>query len=37
MARNETGSIAEAVVPYTVPVGANPPRTDLPNPGNCPF
>ena len=38
MVRNETGSIAEAVVTYLVPVGANPLRTDLPNPGNnCPF
>ncbi len=39
MVRNETGSIAEAVVTYIVPVGANPLRTDLPDPGNsnCPF
>lgn len=37
MVRNETGSIAEAVVTYMAPVGANPLRTDLPNPGNCPF
>ena len=37
MVRNETSSIAEAVVTYMVPVGANPLRTDLPNPGNCPF
>ena len=37
MVRNETGSVAEAVVTYMVPVGANPLRTDLPNPGNCPF
>src|SRR6266478_3781228 len=37
MVRNETGSVAEAVVTYLVPVGANPLRTDLPNPGNCPF
>ncbi len=37
MVRNETSSIAEALVTYMVPVGANPLRTDLPNPGNCPF
>jgi hypothetical protein len=39
MVRNETGSIAEAVVTYIVPVGTNPLRTDLPDPGNtnCPF
>jgi hypothetical protein len=37
MVRNETGSVAEAVVTYMVPVGVNPLRTDLPNPGNCPF
>jgi len=37
MVRNETGSVAEALVTYIVPVGANPLRTDLPNPGNCPF
>jgi len=37
MVRNETTSIAEALVTYLVPVGANPLRTDLPNPGNCPF
>ena len=37
MVRNETGSLAEAVVTYMVPVGADPLRTDLPNPGNCPF
>lgn len=37
MVRNETGSIAEAVVTYMAPVGASPLRTDLPNPGNCPF
>jgi hypothetical protein len=35
--RNETNSVAEALVTYLVPVGANPLRTDLPNPGNCPF
>lgn len=37
MVRNETNSIAEAVVTYLVPVGATPLRTDLPNPGNCTF
>jgi hypothetical protein len=37
MVRNETNSVAEALVTYLVPVGANPLRTDLPNPGNCPF
>ena len=37
MVRNETNSVAEAVVTYIVPVGANPLRTDLPNPGNCAF
>jgi len=39
MVRNETGSVAEAVVTYMVPVGVNPLRTDLPDPGNinCPF
>jgi len=37
MVRNETGMVAEAVVTYIVPVGANPLRTDLPNPGNCVF
>ena len=37
MVRNETGSVAETVVTYMVPVGVNPLRTDLPNPGNCPF
>src|SRR5687767_9601776 len=37
MVRNETSSVAEAVVTYMVPVGANPLRTDLPNPGNCSF
>jgi quercetin dioxygenase-like cupin family protein len=39
MVRNETGSVAEAVVTYMVPVGANPLRTDLPDPNNnnCPF
>ncbi len=39
MVRNETGTVAEAVVTYLVPVGTpqNQLRTDLPNPGNCPF
>ena len=39
MVRNETGSVAEAVVTYMVPVGTpqSQLRTDLPNPGNCPF
>ena len=37
MVRNETDSVAQAVVTYMVPVGANPLRTDLPNPGNCSF
>ena len=39
MVRNETGSLAEAVVTYMVPVGTpqSQLRTDLPNPGNCPF
>jgi quercetin dioxygenase-like cupin family protein len=37
MVRNETSSVAEAVVTYMVPVGANPLRTDLPDSGNCPF
>ena len=38
MVRNETNSIAEAVVTYLVPVGANPLRSDRPHPGNnCPF
>jgi len=39
MVRNETGSIAEALVTYLVPVGTpqSQLRTDLPNPGNCPF
>jgi hypothetical protein len=34
--RNETGSVAETIVTFLVPVGA-PIRTDLPDPGNCPF
>jgi len=34
--RNETGSIAETIVTFLLPVGA-PVRTDLPDPGNCPF
>lgn len=39
MVRNETNSLAEAVVTYMVPVGTpqNQLRTDLPNPGNCAF
>ena len=39
MVRNETGSVAEALVTYLVPVGTpqRALRTDLPNPGNCPF
>ena len=39
MVRNETASIAEALVTYMVPVGTPQMqlRTDLPNPGNCPF
>jgi hypothetical protein len=36
MVRNETDSVAEAVVTYLVPVGTLL-RTDLPDPGNCPF
>ena len=36
MLRNETGSPAETVVTFLVPVGA-PIRTDLPDPGTCPF
>ncbi len=38
MVRNETVSVAEALVTYLVPVGT-PLRTDLPDPGNrnCPF
>jgi len=39
MVRNETNSVAEAVVTYMVPVGTpkSQLRTDLPNPGNCTF
>jgi hypothetical protein len=39
MVRNETGSIAEAVVTYMVPVGTpqNQLRSDRPDPGNCSF
>jgi hypothetical protein len=39
MVRNETGSVAEAVVTYMVPVGTpqSQLRSDRPNPGNCPF
>lgn len=36
MVRNETSSVAQAVVTYLVPVGAAL-RTDLPDPGNCNF
>lgn len=34
--RNETGSVAQTIVTFLVPVGA-PIRTDLPDPGHCPF
>lgn len=34
--RNETGAVARTIVTFLVPVGA-PIRTDLPDPGNCPF
>lgn len=34
--RNETNSVAETVVTFLLPVNADL-RTDLPNPGNCPF
>ena len=34
--RNETGSVAQTIVTFLVPVGA-PLRTDLPDPGNCGF
>jgi quercetin dioxygenase-like cupin family protein len=39
MVRNETNSVAEAVVTYMVPVGTpqSQLRTDRPDPGNCPF
>jgi hypothetical protein len=39
MVRNETGSVAEAVVTYMVPVGTpqSQLRADRPDPGNCPF
>jgi cupin domain len=39
MVRNETNSVAEAVVTYMVPVGTpqNQLRSDRPNPGNCSF
>ncbi|MGH9324236.1 MAG: cupin domain-containing protein [Vicinamibacteria bacterium] len=36
MLRNETGSVAETIVTFLVPVGALL-RTDLPDPGTCPF
>ena len=34
--RNETGTVAQTIVTFLVPVGAQI-RTDLPDPGNCPF
>jgi len=34
--RNETDSVAQTIVTFIVPVGASI-RTDLPDPGNCPF
>ncbi len=39
MVRNETNSVAEALVTYMVPVGTpqSQLRTDRPNPGNCGF
>ena len=39
MVRNETDSVAEAVVTYMVPVGTpqSPLRVDKPDPGNCNF
>jgi len=37
MVRNETGSVAEAVVTYMVPVGASLLGTHLPNRENCSF
>jgi hypothetical protein len=39
MVRNQTRDVAEAVVTYMVPAGTPQKqlRTDLPNPGNCPF
>ena len=39
MVRNETGSVAEAVVTYMVPVGTPQAqlRADRPDPGNCSF
>jgi hypothetical protein len=39
MVRNETGSVAEAVVTYMVPVGTPQAqlRSDRPDPGNCSF
>jgi cupin domain len=39
MVRNETNSVAEAVVTYMVPVGTpqSQLRSDRPDPGNCPF
>lgn len=34
--RNETNTVAQTIVTFIVPVGASI-RTDLPDPGNCPF
>jgi hypothetical protein len=34
--RNETNAVAETIVAFLVPVGSDI-RTDLPDPGNCPF
>ena len=34
--RNETGVVAQTIVTFLVPAGAQL-RTDLPDPGNCPF
>jgi hypothetical protein len=36
MLRNETGTVAQTIVTFLVPVGALI-RTDLPDPGHCPF
>jgi mannose-6-phosphate isomerase-like protein (cupin superfamily) len=36
MLRNETGSVAETIVTFLVPVGALL-RVDMPDPGTCPF
>ena len=37
--RNETNSVARTIVTFLVPLGTGPGglRTDLPDPGNCPF